>query len=43
MIVELKEDLCEDKTIEFVWRTEKSMCVRFFECAAHDEFVIYVE
>jgi hypothetical protein len=42
MIVELKEDLCEDETTEFVWCAERSMCVRFFERATHDEFVIWV-
>jgi hypothetical protein len=42
MIVELKKDLCEDKTIEFIQRSKESMCVRFFEFAAHDKFVICV-
>jgi hypothetical protein len=42
MIVELKKDLCEDKTIEFNWRCEESMCVRFSHFATHDEFVICV-
>jgi hypothetical protein len=42
MIVELKEDLCEDETIEFVWCAERSMRIRFFEFVANDEFVICV-
>jgi hypothetical protein len=42
MTVELKEDLCENKTTEFIWRCEESMCVRFFQFATHDEFVICV-
>jgi hypothetical protein len=42
MIFELRKDLCEDETIEFIWRSEKSMCVQFFQFAAHDEFVICV-
>jgi hypothetical protein len=42
MTVELREDLCEDKTIEFIWRSKKSMCVRFSKFAAHDKFVICV-
>jgi hypothetical protein len=42
MTVELRENLCEDKTTEFIWRCEESMCVRFSQFAAHDEFVICV-
>jgi hypothetical protein len=42
MIVELKEDLCENETIEFVWCAEQSMRIRFFEFVANDEFVICV-
>ncbi len=40
MFVELKEDLCENKTIEFVRRSERSLCTQFFELVANDEFVI---
>ncbi len=42
MIVELKKDLCEDETTEFIWRLEELMCVQFSEFAAHDKFVICV-
>jgi hypothetical protein len=42
MTVELREDLCEDRTIEFIWRCEELICVRFSQFAAHDEFVICV-
>ncbi len=42
MTVELKEDLCEDRTTKFIWRCEESMCVRFSQFVAHDEFVICV-
>jgi hypothetical protein len=40
MIAELKEDLCEGEATEFVRCAERSMCVRFSEFVANDEFVI---
>jgi flagellar motility protein MotE (MotC chaperone) len=40
MIAELKEDLCEDESIEFVWCAERSMCIRFSQFVANDELVI---
>ncbi len=38
MIVELKKNLCENKTTEFIKRSEKSMCIQLFELVAHDKY-----
>ncbi len=36
MIIELRKNLCENETIEFIERLKKSMCIRFSEFVAHD-------
>ncbi len=38
MIVELKKNLCEDETIEFIKRSKKSICIRSSELVAHDKY-----
>jgi hypothetical protein len=41
MIVELRKDLYRDETIEFIKRSEESMCIRFSELVAHDKYKFY--
>ncbi len=38
MTVEVRKNLCEDKTTEFIERSKKSMCIRFSELVAHDKY-----
>ncbi len=40
MIAELKKDLCEDESTEFVRCAERSLRIRFFQFVANDELVI---
>ncbi len=38
MIVELKKDLYEDETTEFIERSKEFMCIRFSELVAHNKY-----
>ncbi len=38
MIVELKKSLCEDEATEFIKRSERLMCIQFFEFVAHNKY-----
>jgi hypothetical protein len=41
MIVELKKDLCKNKTIEFIKRLEKLMCIQLFKLVTHNKYEFY--